>query len=422
MGKGWKLSRAFLVALLAGLLLGSMNLVALAAEMEMWHDKLSAPSWQKPIEQMSALAESQIGIDWKTVGYANTDMHQTAVKTALPTSRAPELFTWWSTFRMESLVKAGLLADVTDIWNKYGDQYNPALRKAFEFNGKVYGIPVNLAYWSVWYSKPIFDKYNLKPPKTWDEFLKLADFLKSKGVTPIGSTVSGRWPTFIWFEQLVAGLDPGVYEDLMVGKTTYTNPTVKKAFDIWKSMINKGYFTDPGTDVFADFPRMMAGGKAAMILMGDWYTDTLNGAGLKPDLDYDTFILPPINPKAGNMIIYEAAPLLLGKNADRAADAKKIADWWMSAKANETWSSVMGFIPANKNASSSFLMAPKKHLLQEIKDGKYRLVNRFWEATPSEICENAVDEFARFILNTNTENEVLSNLNNLASKYWDAHK
>lgn len=412
------LGRTLSVAFLVAVLVGTLSAVSLAKEIQLFHDKLSAPSWQAPFEKMSELAQEEIGITWKTIGYANTDMHQTAVKTSLPTSRAPELFTWWSDFRMEDLYKSRTLADLTDIWDKHADEYDPALRAAFDFEGKVYGIPANLAYWSVWYSKPIFEKYGLTPPKTWDEFLELCEFLKSEGITPLGHTVNGRWPTFIWFEELLARLNPDAYESLMIGEINYDHPTVRKAFDIWQDLIEKGYFTDPGTDVFADFPRMMANGQAAMILMGDWYTDTLNGAGLKPGVDYDTFILPPIDEDAGNVIIYEAAPIILGKNADGATEAKKIADWWMSPETQAKWSEIMGFIPANKKSSADFLMPPKKHLLDEIKEGQYRLVNRFWEATPTEICENAVDEFARFMLNPDKKEDVITVLSKISERYW----
>jgi multiple sugar transport system substrate-binding protein len=418
--KGNRLLKRVGCVLLGLIMLSSVCGVAFAKEMQLFHDKLAAPSWQGPFERLAELAADQIGLSWETVGYANTDMHQTAVRTSLPTSRAPEMFTWWSDFRMEALYKSGGLADLTDIWDDRADEYNPALRAAFEFDGGVYGVPANLAYWSVWYSRPIFDRYNLEPPKTWAEFLELNEFLLSQGITPLGHTVNGRWPTFIWFEEILIRLDPDIYEALMVGEVKYDHPTVLEAFDIWQELIDKGYFVDPGTDVFADFPRMMANGQTAMVLMGDWYTDTLDSAGLKAGVDYDTFILPPINEEVGNVIIYEAAPIVFGKNASGAEDARKVADWWMSPEIQAEWAKIMGFIPANSKSASDFLIEPKKNLVRDIHEGDYRLVNRYWEATPTEICENAVDEFARFMLNPDQKDDVISVLNTIADRYWSA--
>ena len=59
-------------------------------------------------------------------------------------------------------------------------------------------------------------------------------------------------------------------------------------------------------------------------------------------------------------------------------------------------------------------------LVKEINDGGYTLVNRFWEATPSEIAEAAVDELGNFMLHPDTYPEVQRNLQGLADKYWSA--
>ncbi|MCX6089715.1 MAG: extracellular solute-binding protein [Candidatus Atribacteria bacterium] len=157
---------------------------------------------------MAEFCKKDLGINFVPTPFPATDVFMSSVRTALPTNKAPELFTWWSDFRMKPLVDSGLVEDVTVMWEKRKDEYDPAFRKAFEFDGKVFGVPTNLAYWVVYYSIPVFDKYGLKEPATWDEFLKICETLKSNGVTPLGSTVQGRWPTFIYFEDLMIRTDP----------------------------------------------------------------------------------------------------------------------------------------------------------------------------------------------------------------------
>ena len=65
-----------------------------------------------------------------------------AVRAALPTNKAPDLFTWWSTYRMKDLIDQGLVADLTDLWDKHKAEYPQGVRDAFTFNGKVYGLPL----------------------------------------------------------------------------------------------------------------------------------------------------------------------------------------------------------------------------------------------------------------------------------------
>ena len=199
--------------------------------------------------------------------------------------------------------------------------------------------------------------------------------LKTNGIIPLGSTVQGRWPTFIYFEDLMIRTNPDFYLDLMVGKAKYTDEPARKVFALWKEMIDKGYFSDPGTDIFADYPRLMAQGKAGMILIGNWYEAQLTQMGLKVGEDVGAFILPPVDPKVGNVIIYEAAPMLVGRNAPNKENALKIADWWLSADTQYAWCKLTGFVPPNKKSPTEFLSIPMQNIVKQVVQGNYRLIN-----------------------------------------------
>ena len=72
----------------------------------------------------------------------------------------------------------------------------------------------------------------------------------------------------------------------------------------------------------------------------------------------------------------------------------------MSAPAQQAWVDAQDFPPVNKDVKAkSALIAD---LVKEINDGKYTQINRFWEATPPEIAEAAVDELGNFMLNPDT--------------------
>ena len=48
----------------------------------------------------------------------------------------------------------------------------------------------------------------------------------------------------------------------------------------------------------------------------------------------------------------------------------------------------------------------------------YRQINRYWEATPTVICEAAVDELAKFVIDPSSYKSVMENLQELADNYW----
>jgi ABC-type glycerol-3-phosphate transport system substrate-binding protein len=219
---------------------------------------------------------------------------------------------------------------------------------------------------------------------------------------------------------MVARQDPKLYVDLCEGKVKYTDPRVKKAFGVWADLMAKGYFTDPATDLFADGPRLFNEGKVAMIPCGSWYLTVLTGGGV-PESKADIFVMPPVNPAAGKVVIMEASPIVISAKAPNLSDALKVADWWMGPQGNAAFARMLNQYPANAKSDSSYLPASKVNFAKTIKDG-YRVLNRYWEATPTPICEKAVDKFAEFVLNPGNVDTILADLDKIAADYWATAK
>ncbi len=343
------------------------------------------------------------------------------MRASLSTDRAPDLYTWWSGFRMEDIVKAGGAADLTDIWQKYIDsgEYSQGVANAFAFDGKVYAVPFLTAYWVVYYNKPLFEEHGLQVPTTWDELVALNDALLEKGVIPMAQTFVDRWQAFIIFEEMIVRTQgPEFYNKLMYGEAKYTDPEVVEAMELWKSMMEAGYLTNDyafgtGTDTF--LPAFQAG-QIAMVPIGDWYSATLVGAGLEPGVDFDAFILPNYNPELPAALFFEAGPLLVGENSPNKEAAKQVAEWWMSVPAQDEWNGMMGFSPANSQAASPTVVG--QGIQEWINANNAELVLRYWEATPVDIVETAVDEFSRFMLNPDQYMQVLETIQAKADQVW----
>lgn len=422
--------RRLLTVVLAGLLVfaaaaafaaGGKEKAAAAPELVMMHDKGGNPNYQPFYEAMGQQAKARVGVGFAPTPYPTTDVFISAVRAALPTRQAPDLFTWWSTYRMKDLIDQGLVAETTDLWDKHKDEYSQGLRDAFTFDGKVYGLAYLVEYWGIWYNKEVFAKYNLSVPKTWAEFLNVCDTLKRNGVTPMGQTVQARWPTFILFEEMIARESPDLYVDLCEGRARYTDPRVKKAFGVWADLIAKGYFTDPSTDLFSDMPRLFNQGQLAMVPCGSWYMTVLTTNGV-PEDKCGIFIMPPHNAASGKVAILEASPILSSANAPNMEAARKVADYWMGAEGNGFFAKQVGQYPANSKSDTSFLPKVKVDFRQMLVSENYRILNRFWEATPTPICEQAVDKFAEFILNPAAVDRVLADLDRIAEEYWSKNR
>lgn len=389
-----------------------------AAMLEMFHDKAT---WAESTDQMGQSAVAATGVGFESIVNEDTTNYQATVRASLSTDRAPDLYTWWSGFRMEDIVKAGGAADLTDIWQKYIDsgEYSQGVANAFAFDGKVYAVPFLTAYWVVYYNKPLFEEHGLQVPTTWDELIALNDALLEKGVIPMAQTFVDRWQAFILFEEMIVRTQgPEFYNKLMYGEAKYTDPEVVEAMELWKSMMEAGYLTNDfafgtGTDTF--LPAFQAG-QIAMVPIGDWYSATLVGAGLEPGVDFDAFILPNYNPDLPAALFFEAGPLLVGENSPNKEAAKQVAEWWMSVPAQDEWNGMMGFSPANSKAASPTVVG--QGIQEWINANNAELVLRYWEATPPDIVETAVDEFSRFMLNPDQYMQVLEAIQAKADQVW----
>ena len=219
---------------------------------------------------------------------------------------------------------------------------------------------------------------------------------------------------------MIIGQDPDLYQDLCEGRAKYTDPRVREAFVLWADMIEKGYFTPPGSDVWAGGARDFNQGKVAMALFGTWYLSSTLTANGVPEETIGAFILPSHNPAAGKNVVLEISPMLVSKNAMNQESIMEVVDYWMSPEGNASFAELLKSYPANPKSRVDFLPEIKVKIADTINNDGYRVLNRYWEATPTPICEVAVDQFAKFIINPETLDEVLAELDKVADAYWSA--
>lgn len=384
--------------------------------LNLYNDK--AP-WTKSFTSVGEFEARKFGVGFKPVPYSDTTTYQAAIDQSIMGSNPPDLLTWWTGYQFEKLVKTGKLLDLTNEWKSYVKEgLNPGLANAFTVNGKIYGAPLYVSYWVVFYNKHIFNQYGLKPPKTWSQFLNVCDTLKKHGVTPIGQTITGQWPSFIWFEELLVRTDPALYKKLVVGKASYTDPGVVRVMRIWKQLEDKGYFSKP-EDMNTGIPADLAKGKIGMFLVGDWYQSSFIQAGLKPGTDYDAFLLPDVAPKAGNVVIFETGPIAIPKNGRHVEDAKVVLRNFYRRETQQMWDNLQGFAPMVRGVTSN---PTNTRVNSQITSSHATLIQRYWEATPPDIAQFAVQQLDKFMLHPETYMEDLKAIEQFADRYWKQNK
>ncbi len=254
-----------------------------------------------------------------------------------------ELMTW---------VDAGKMQPLDDLYKKNGwnDKFPKDLIDMVSKNGKIYAVPVDIHRGNVlWYNKKVFEDNNLQPPATFDDFFKVADKLKAKGITPLALGDKEIWPSIMIFEDiLLAELGPDDYKKLWTGDVAFDSPKVKKSVDLFKKML--GYINDDHSSrAWQDASQLVADGKAGMNIMGDWAKGYYQSLKLEPNKDYGYITTPGTD--GDFMVITDTFGL--PKGVKKEQDVNKFLTVLGSVKGQDAFNTLKGSIPARTDADTS---------------------------------------------------------------------
>ena len=262
----------------------------------------------------------------------------------------------------------GLLGDLTSVATK--EDWNAVVPQAIKdfaiHDGKWVAAPVNIhrPNW-LWVNAKIFKDNGLTPPKTWDEFNKVADALKARGITPLAH--GGQpWQDATIFDDVVLGLGgPDFYRKaiLEANEEALGSDTMVKVFDQMRRI--GGYF-DPnfsGRD-WNLATAMLLKGDAAMQLMGDWAKGEIVKAGMKPGVDILCVTAPGTE---GSFLFNTDFFAMFPVGEDKRAGQFALASSVMSPDFQEAFNLVKGSIPARTDVKPDKFDACGQKSMEDIK-------------------------------------------------------
>lgn len=373
---------------------------------EFWNDKLMNTN-NSVLEEFSAAMKDNSGVDVEIVSYPDEAAYTTAVQQSIKEASAPGMFTWWSGEKLETLVKNGLVEDLTDLWDSdfVSAGVPEGIKDAFTVDGKVYAAPYSILYNPFFYNINCFEEAGVEVPTTFDEFLDVCAKLKEKGITPIGLK-DDSWASFIWFQQIVAAYDPQDYLDVCDGTIKYTDEGIVNAMETWKMMIDNGYFADAIT--WTDMYKSFATGDVAMMIEPNIVLPYLtDDYGAVSGEDFSTFVMPSANGGKG-VIFYEASPLCVASNSDDKEAAKTAVKNFFAESTQQVMCDGIGIANTSKvNVEDPTL----KQIVDFSGDtDNVQLLLRYNENTPSELRDLAVDEFSKMMFAGASVEDTVNNI------------
>jgi alpha-glucoside transport system substrate-binding protein len=315
-------------------------------------------SEQEAFLEMVKPWEQQTGA---TVKYTGTRDINTVLTTGVASGVLPDVAGLPGPGQMTEYANAGKLMPLDDVLDidTYKGETAKALVDLGTVEGQVFGVFIKAAIKGlIWYSPKAHD-YASAAPKTWDELKTQAAANKGQAQNiwclGIESGAASGWPATDWIEDFVlrtAG--PDVYTSWYQGKTKWTDPAIKAAFEMYANdVVAQTYgggrtavatnFADAGNPLFDSPPKCEFLHQASFITGLGGFKDKAAGT------DYNFFPFPDINPQYAGAVV--GAGDLFGMFHDTPA-AKSLMKYLVTAQAQDVWVKIGGALSANKNATS----------------------------------------------------------------------
>jgi raffinose/stachyose/melibiose transport system substrate-binding protein len=228
----------------------------------------------------------------------------------------PDIFFSWAGDFANKFVRAGLAADLTSeigAGTEWGSTFAPAALKAFEYDGKNYGVPINLDGKYMVYNKAIFKKAGVAVPATFEELLTACDTLKASGVTPIALGNQYGWPAIHYITQLNAvNVAPETLTaDYNPATGAFTDPGYVAALQQFSDLVSRCATPDANGLAHEAAQANFLSGKAAMQFVEsvEFPVFTAEG-GASPEVadNWSFFRLPSPSAAAGDTGALTGAP------------------------------------------------------------------------------------------------------------------
>jgi raffinose/stachyose/melibiose transport system substrate-binding protein len=258
---------------------------------------LSVWSWRpedaaiyKQIFDKFHASHKNITVDFKP--YKSTE-YNTILSTGLTQAGGPDIMQLRAYGLLQPLVKANNLVPLDGKVAGLSNFDKTALDGSRgKSDGKVYGVPLEMSTFQIYYNKDIFAKNNLQAPKTWDDLVNAAKTLQAAGITPFAAAGKDTWLLPLYDDLFAASRYGGTdfEKAVLSGQKKFDDPDYVAALDVLNQL--KPYFPKDQMGLGeTDVQTLFATGKAAMIPEGSFALAPIKA--IDSSLNMGVFNAPP---------------------------------------------------------------------------------------------------------------------------------
>jgi raffinose/stachyose/melibiose transport system substrate-binding protein len=236
-----------------------------------------------------------------------SDLFTTKMPIALKSNNPPDIFQQWGGGQEATQFTSGKLADLTSLVSGWISELGPAAA-GWQVSGQQDGIPYDQHVVGFWYRKDLFAKAGITATPTTITQLESDDAkLKAAGITPIALGGASQWPdAFYWEYFAVRECSESVLESSIkavnMSAPCFSQATKDLTSFMATSPFEGGFNAVQAQTGAGSSAGLLANGKAAMELQGDWETSVLPALTTNKNLlsELGWFPFPTVTGGLGN--------------------------------------------------------------------------------------------------------------------------
>lgn len=317
---------------------------------------------------------------------------------AMQSYMGPALWSWAEKGELLSLNRVALAQNWPAILPEF-------ITERIVYKNNYVAVPLNIqrVNW-LWCNSSVCRNAGVSLPQTWEKFFEIAEKLKKRGVLPLalGGT---SWQEAALFENIALGVG-GVefYQKAFVALdiATITGPVMEKVFLYFKRVRDFcGEHTAGRT--WTQAARLVAEGKAAMLIMGDWAYNVFSAA--KVPYGEKGFVVTPTPGTQG--IFLNNTDVFIFPNAfpQYAMTQRIMAQVLMSREVQRAFALAKGTIPARTDISCEGFDDVATQAMQDAQKDLFLPSFTFRQAAPENIHDDVVSLISEFFHSEMTPKE-----------------
>jgi alpha-glucoside transport system substrate-binding protein len=247
------------------------------------------------------------------------------------------------------------LATVVDV-SAYKADTVPTFIDLGTVDGKLVGVFIKATLKGlIWYNPNV---YTLDPPQNWIELIRQANIARRGDAKTwcmsLGSDATTGWPGTDWIEDIVLRQSgPDVYDDWVSGRLPWTSPEIKKAWELFGTVVKDAYggpagfigtdFEDGGNGLFHSPPECLFHHQATFM------TSFFESRAAARKGEYDFFPFPVVDGRFANSVT--GAGDLFGMFND-TPQSRALMEYLLKPEAQALWVARGGALSVNARVNN----------------------------------------------------------------------